>query len=188
MSAGTFFSPSYIGDLERMVWLRRSIEARHDTPTRHVIAVPKQDLAAFPNALGREGKVEFIHQKDLVDSGFYPAGLFHLIKSLVHSEAWRLADHAGKPGWIGQQVVKLASNRLIEHGPIIFLDSDIFFYRRFSLEVDRASAKEGEFWLAFSRNKMAPSSGSISPTHATFSTCRKGRPTPRTWPTLPSGS
>ncbi|MHB1213709.1 MAG: DUF6492 family protein [Thiobacillus sp.] len=136
MTGGTFFSPSYIGDLERMVWLRRSIEAFHDTPIRHVVAVPKQDLVAFRSALGGSSEVELVCQEDLVDPGFYPNWLYRLAKMLAPGQTWRLEGHAGKPGWIVQQIVKLSSNRLIKDGAIIFLDSDIFFYRRFSLEND----------------------------------------------------
>ena len=136
MTAGTFFSPSYIGDLERMVWLRRSIEAFQETQTRHVIAVPKQDLSAFQNALGRSGEIELICQEDLVDPGFYPDVLYRLTKKLAPGQAWRLDARSGKSGWIIQQIAKLSSNRLIEDGPIIFLDSDIFFFRRFSFEDD----------------------------------------------------
>lgn len=136
MTDGTFFSPSYIGDLERMVWLRRSIERFHDAPTRHVIAVPKHDLGAFKNALGCSTELEFICQEDLVEPGFYPDWRYLLVKKLTPQQVWRFQTHAGKPGWIVQQIVKLASNRLIENGPIIFLDSDIVFYRPFSLKRD----------------------------------------------------
>ncbi len=136
MTTGTFFTPSYIGDLARVVWLRRSIEAFLDTPTRHIIAVPKHDLRAFQNALGHSKEVELICQEELVDPGFYPDNLYKLTKKLAPGQVWRLDKHAGKPGWIIQQIVKLSSNRLIENEPIIFLDSDIFFYRRFSLEED----------------------------------------------------
>ncbi|NDP46981.1 MAG: hypothetical protein GZ085_01060 [Sulfuriferula multivorans] len=136
MTVGTFFSPSYIGDLERMVWLRRSIEAFQVTPTRHVIAVPRQDLGAFQNALGRSSEVELVFQEDLVDPCFYPDILYRLAKKFAPGQSWRLDTRAGKPGWIVQQIVKLSSNRLINDGPIIFLDSDLFFYRRFSLKDD----------------------------------------------------
>lgn len=136
MTAGTFFSPSYIGDLERMVWLRRSIEAFHPTSRRHIIAVPRQDLKAFRNAIGYTSEVEFICQEELVDPGFYPDALYRLARKIATSQTWRFHAHAGKPGWIIQQIVKLSSNKLITDGPIIFLDSDIVFYRRFSLEHD----------------------------------------------------
>ena len=136
MTAGTFFSPSYIGDLERMVWLRRSIEAFHPTPRRHIVAVPRKDLKAFRNALGYASEVEFICQEEFVDPGFYPDAMYRLVRKIAPSQTWRLHAHAGKPGWIVQQIVKLSSNRLITDEPIIFLDSDIVFYRRFSLEHD----------------------------------------------------
>ena len=131
---GVFFSPSYIGDLQRMVWLRRSIEAFHDTPARHIIAVPRQDMNAFQNALGRSNEVELICQEDFVDPGFYPDWLYRVTQKFTPGQTWRLHSHAGKPGWIVQQIVKLSSNRLIEREPIVFLDSDIFFYRRFSFD------------------------------------------------------
>lgn len=136
MTTATFFSPSYRGDLERMVWLRRSIEAFHDVPARHIIAVPRQDVRAFKNTLGSASELEFVCQEDLVDPAFYPDLLYRLTKKIAPSQAWRLAARAGKGGWITQQIVKLASTDLIQQGAIVFLDSDIFFYRPFSLARD----------------------------------------------------
>jgi hypothetical protein len=136
MTTATFFSPSYRGDLERMVWLRRSIEAFHDTPTRHIIAVPKQDLRAFKNTLGNASELEFVCQEDLVDAAFYPDWRYRLIQQLAPGQAWRFASRAGKGGWITQQIVKLASTDLIQQGAIVFLDSDIFFFRPFTLARD----------------------------------------------------
>lgn len=136
MSNYTFFSPSYIGDLDRMVWLRRSIDAFHDGEATHFIAVPKRDLPAFKKALGHQNHVEFVCQEDLVDRRFYPDYIYKLTKMLMPGQAWRLQSHAGKPGWIIQQVVKLASNQLVREGAIVFLDSDMFFYRPFAVEED----------------------------------------------------
>lgn len=136
MVDGTFFTPSCVGDLERMVWLRRSIETFLDEPMRHIVAIPQKDMGKFQNALGRSSELEFVCQEDLVDRGFYPDWLYRLTQRLAPGQAWRLEDRAGKPGWIVQQIAKLASNRLIGDGPIIFLDSDTFFYRRFSTEND----------------------------------------------------
>lgn len=133
---GTFFSPSYISDLQRMVWLRRSIERFLDAPVRHIVAVPRADLSAFKRRLGNPADLELICQEDLVDRGFYPDRLYRMLKAVAPGQAWRLKARAGKPGWIIQQIVKLASYQVIENGPIIFLDSDIFFYRPFSLEKD----------------------------------------------------
>lgn len=119
-----------------MVWLRRSLEAFNTLPARHIVAIPARDLKVFRKALGHSNLLELICQEDLVDPGFYPDVLYRLTERFAPQHLWRLAGHAGKPGWIVQQIVKLSSNRLISDGPIIFLDSDIFFYRHFSLEHD----------------------------------------------------
>lgn len=143
MTLATFFSPSYIGDLDRMVWLRHSIEAFHTPPTRHIIAVPKCDLRTFKNTLGSSGEIELVCQEDFVDSAFYPDWLYRLTKKIAPDQAWRLHSRAGKSGWIIQQIVKLASTRIVKQGAIVFLDSDIFFYRPFSLPND-LGIREGE--------------------------------------------
>ncbi|MHB1246459.1 MAG: DUF6492 family protein [Sulfuriferula sp.] len=136
MTSATFFSPSYVGDLERMVWLRRSIEAFHLPPTRHIIAVPKRDLRAFKNTFGSSDELELVCQEDFVDPAFYPDWLYRLTRTIAPNQAWRLHSRAGKGGWIIQQIVKLACTSIVKQGAIVFLDSDIFFYRPFSLHND----------------------------------------------------
>lgn len=135
-----FFTPSYIGDLERMVWMRRSLEHFFDGQVKHVVAVPRGDKPSFKRALGASD-IELICQEDLVDVRYFPNLLYKIIANMAPRQKWRFASCAGKPGWIIQQIAKLSSYRLSGGGPIIFLDSDIFFYRRFnlsSLEIDQS--------------------------------------------------
>jgi hypothetical protein len=126
-----FFTPSYLGDLERLVWMRRSLEHFYDGNCRHIVAVPRKDKTAFSRALGRSD-IELVSQESLVDACFYPDRLYRIVDKLFPQQTWRFATRAGKPGWIIQQIVKFSSHRFAMGGPIVFLDSDIFFYRRFN--------------------------------------------------------
>mgnify|MGYP007002410810 CR=1 FL=1 len=125
-----FFTPSYRNDLDRLLLMRRSIRKFYKGQARHVIAVPKEDLALFQKALTDE-KCDFLTQQSLVIPTFFPRKGYHTFAKLFPSQAWRLQRYAGKGGWIIQQIVKLMSSQLVERGPIAILDSDTFFVRPF---------------------------------------------------------
>lgn len=133
MNHATFFSPSYIGDLERAIWLRRSVETFFNGNATHIITVPNGDIPAFRRALGQQKDVQLIPQEEFVDSYYYPDLLFRLASRLAPSQLWRLKTHAGKSGWIIQQIVKLNCSQIIKDGAVVFLDSDLFFFRHFGL-------------------------------------------------------
>ena len=125
-----FFTPSYRNDLDRLVLLRRSMRKFYRGSAHHVVAVPESDLALFRNALRDDG-CTLVSQQSLVDRRFFPTALYSLIDRYAHSQAWRFARHAGKGGWIIQQIAKLNAKSLQERGPILVLDSDLFFFRSF---------------------------------------------------------
>lgn len=134
MTRASFFTPSYIGDLERAVWLRRSLRTFFRGEAEHIMAVPQRDLPDFRRALGHEPGLRLVAQEDLVDARFYPDRVHRLAARFAPSQLWRLERHAGRAGWIIQQIVKLNSPSLITDGAIVFLDSDLFFFRPFDFD------------------------------------------------------
>jgi hypothetical protein len=113
--------------------MRRSIRRFLTEPCRHVIAVPSQDIAAFKRAFRDDPAVDITCQQDVVDRCFYPDLLYHAISRLAPSQKWRLKHHAGSPGWIVQQIVKLSCTNWVSDGAVIFVDSDLIFTRPFAL-------------------------------------------------------
>ncbi len=128
-----FFTPSYRPDLERLVWMRRSIERFFDGHGRHVVAVPNADLRAFRSTLPFSD-VELVTQESLVEPYYYPTAWYRAVRTIAPNQAWRFAAHAGKPGWFVQQIAKIASRLYAGQDPIVFIDSDVFFYRHFDLD------------------------------------------------------
>lgn len=134
MTQASFFTPSYLGDLERAVWMRRSLRTFFRGEAEHIMAVPHRDLPDFRRRLGHEPNLMLIAQEELVDKCFYPDRLHQLIARIAPRQVWRFNDHAGRPGWIIQQIVKLSSPSLVTDGAIIFVDSDLFFFQPFDFD------------------------------------------------------
>src|SRR5580765_605667 len=112
MTQATFFTPSYIGDIERAVWMRRSLKTFFKGSSLHIMAVPRKDLVAFRRALPQEADLALVAQEDMVDSIFYPDRLYRMAARFARSQLWRLESHAGRPGWIVQQIAKLNCTKL----------------------------------------------------------------------------
>lgn len=129
----TFFTPSYINDLDRAIWMRRSINKFSKDACRHVIAVPRSDIDAFKKAFSDDRKVEIVCQQDAVNSNFYPDFLYRVLSRIAKSQLWKFEDHAGRPGWIIQQIVKLNCVHWVASGAVVFIDSDLVFTRPFTL-------------------------------------------------------
>ena len=125
-----FFTPSYRNDLDRLLLMRRSIKRFYCGFALHVIAVPLEDLKIFQDALSGD-TCKVIAQQSLVRSEFFPSRGYNAFKKLFPNQAWRINRFAGKGGWIIQQVAKLMAAELVENGPIVILDSDVFFVRPF---------------------------------------------------------
>ena len=113
--------------------MRRSLKTFFKGSALHIIAVPRKDLVAFRRALPQGADLALVAQEDMVDSIFYPDRLYRMATRFARSQLWRLESHAGRPGWIIQQIAKLNCTKLIEGGAIIFLDSDLIFFRPFDL-------------------------------------------------------
>lgn len=128
----TLLTPSYINDLERAVWMRKSIRRFQQEPYRHVIAVPSRDLAAFTKAFRGDASVDLFAQEDVVGKIFYPDALYRLLGRVAKSQLWRFEGHAGRAGWVVQQIVKLSCTRWVSEGAVAIIDSDLIFTRPFS--------------------------------------------------------
>lgn len=131
-----FFSPSYRGDLDRMLLQRRSIRRFCQAPSRHVIAVPRRDVDLFRQALAGDSGCQVVAQQDYVDAGFWPRPWYPPLAKALPGQAWRFARWAGKAGWIQQQIAKLQAGLITGAGdePIAVLDSDLFFVRPFGAD------------------------------------------------------
>lgn len=131
----TLLSPSYINDLERAIWMRRSIRRFQQEPFRHVIAVPRRDLDAFAAAFRDDPNVELVTQEEVVANYFYPKPIFNLVKRVAPSQLWRLQGMdgiSGRAGWVIQQIVKLGCTKWINDGAVAIVDSDLIFLKPFS--------------------------------------------------------
>ena len=129
----TFFTPSYIGDLDRAIWMRRSLRKFFQGEVRHLISVPKKDMHQFQLALDDDESVEIVSQEEVVSKAFYPDLFYRLIEKVAKNQLWRLEKHAGRPGWIVQQIVKLSCSHWIKSGAVVMIDSDLIFMRPFNL-------------------------------------------------------
>lgn len=130
----TLFTPSYIGDLERLLLMRRSLRRFLASPCRHIVAVPESDMRAFRSALGSDD-CELIAQQSLVDGRYFPHAAYRLITGIAPNQAWRFSRWAGRPGWIVQQIAKLGAAALCgASAPMVVVDSDLFFVRPFGLD------------------------------------------------------
>jgi len=90
-------------------------------------------MPEFRSALKDDKDVEIVSQQDVVSELFYPDFLYKLIGKIAKHQLWRFEKHAGRPGWIIQQIVKLACNHWVDEGAVVFIDSDLIFIRPFDL-------------------------------------------------------
>lgn len=129
----TFVTPSYRADLERAVWMRRSVRRFLAGHCQHLIAVPRDDLALFRNAFSSDEAVQIACQQDVVDRIYYPDLLYKLVATLAPSQTWRVDLHGGLPGWMVQQIIKLNCMHWVGDGALVLVDSDVIFTRPFTL-------------------------------------------------------
>ena len=134
----TFFTPSFRGDLERFVLLRKSIKRFYHGVAQHIVVVPKEDVSLFNRELAGDN-IKVLAQNDFVSSYYYPRKWYPLLKRAFPSQAWRFQTYAGRPGWVIQQIVKLSLPEKVNESVTAILDSDLFFIRPFDnsdLEVE----------------------------------------------------
>jgi len=115
-------TPSFLPDLDRCDLLAEGVAQFASAEYRHVVIVPRVDLAVFHERLRRHGAM-VIPEEDLL-----PSWLVHL----PFSRKWQVTPR-GWPvrGWIRQQVVKIAFGCLATADALLFADSDTCFVRPF---------------------------------------------------------
>lgn len=129
-----FLTPSYRGDLDRFLLLRRSIRRFAADAVDHVVAVPGADIACFRERLAGDDGVRVVAQQDVVSPQFYARAWVPAVRRMLGPHAWRLdrSRYAGRPGWIVQQIVKLSAPEFFGDGAVCTVDSDLLFVRPFS--------------------------------------------------------
>ncbi|CAG1022311.1 hypothetical protein MTYM_01623 [Methylococcales bacterium] len=128
-----FFTPSYIGDIERVYLLRESIRHFVKESLPHYLIVPKQDYQTFRDKFSLDKNVIILKQNDYVADYFYSTFLYRLLNRIAPQQSWRLHTQSGRPGWIVQQIVKLSLPDIIDEDAAFIIDSDVFFIRPFSI-------------------------------------------------------
>lgn len=128
MGSLTFFTKTYREDAERFLLLRKSIKRLYKGEARHFVIVPRHDLPIFKK-ITRGDDIELLCENRYVLPKYYPKKWYEVLKKVAPGQAWRFSSHAGRPGWIVQQIVKLNLPEIVPEGPVAIIDSDAFFLR-----------------------------------------------------------
>lgn len=118
----TFFTPTYARDFERFCLLRESLEY-FGIEIPHVAVVNHADVGLFNTVPHRRG-LSILSTRDILPTEFER-----------RRQVWRISrkDYRywitgrGIPGWTIQQLIKLASPKVVDTQGIVCLDSDCFF-------------------------------------------------------------
>jgi hypothetical protein len=118
----TIVTPSFGKDLDRCELLAEGVKRFASADYRHIVIVPRRDLAAFENRVGKLGAV-VVPQEELLPSW---------LLILPFTQKWQLTPR-GWPvrGWIRQQIIKIAYACLSTADAVVFADSDICFVKPF---------------------------------------------------------
>lgn len=128
-----FLTVSYRGDFERFRFLRRTVLEYSKEVIPHVVAVPRRDLELFKTLLPHDPALRIVAKNDYLPRKYYPKWWFDFICGIAPFASWRLRRHAGRPGWIRQQVVKLSAADISPAETIVAVDSDTIFIRPFGV-------------------------------------------------------
>lgn len=138
---------SFAGDLETCRLLCETADRFAPAEARHLLAVPKADIALFRPLAGRRRTV-------VAEEEFLPGWLHKLP---MPGPAWRrrlrlsrrnvYVSLRGRPvrGWIAQQIMKLNAAAAAETDTVLHLDSDTAFVRPLAMD---ALARDGRIRLA----------------------------------------
>ena len=131
----TVVTPSYRNDFELAVDLCRSLDAHFQARFDHVLIVPRRDLALFSRLASDRRRV--LAKEDVLRShGFRKLptptrvripGLF----DLKFREQWWCADAGRVSGWVVQQIIKLSAPDFTAAPVLLFIDSDVYFFKDF---------------------------------------------------------
>jgi len=121
MAEVTFVTPTYAGDLSRFAFLRESMDLV-GISIPHIAVVHTEDVPSFA-AIAKTENLTIVSTAEVLPG---PAEV------LRRGPARRRIRRRGRelPGWVAQQIVKLAVSDLVESQVIVPLDSDAFFLRK----------------------------------------------------------
>ena len=131
----TVVTPSYRNDFELAVDLCRSLDAHFQSRFDHVLIVPRRDLALFSRLASAHRRV--LTKEDVLRShGFrkLPTPTRVRIPGLVDRkfrEQWWCAGAGRVSGWVVQQIIKLSAPEFTAAPVLLFIDSDVYFFKDF---------------------------------------------------------
>ncbi len=126
-----FLTPSYHGDLQRFLLMRKSLRRFCLTPMQHLVVVNKRDANMFAEAVTNDPAVKVLIAESYVDRSFYPQLWYRVLRRTFPKQARRFTHCGGRAGWFTQQIVKLASPQITNEATVIVVDSDLVFIREF---------------------------------------------------------
>ena len=112
-------TPSYRGDLERCAALCASFDNFASPEFHHQVIVPRRDMARFRGLANARRDILCVEE-------VLPARALRLPGA---KERWLLANRYREPGWLLQQIVKVAAARAGGVDAVVFADSDVAFVR-----------------------------------------------------------
>ncbi len=118
----TFVTPTYKADLERFYLQRESIE-RCGITVPHLAVVNHEDLPAF-RAIPFQANLTLVSTRDVLPRRF-EAQRAACLRRRRDPRHWLAGPTL--PGWMAQQLVKLAAASLVDTESYVCLDSDTFF-------------------------------------------------------------
>jgi hypothetical protein len=114
-------TPSYAPDFERCRLLVESVERHAAEHLRHYLIVDRRDQRLFSSL--RSARTEVLLKQDVL-----PA----FVRQVPGLRGWWWCGlRAPVRGWIVQQLVKLAVDRVLDSDVYVFVDSDTFLLRAF---------------------------------------------------------
>lgn len=131
----TVVTPSYRNDFELAVDLCRSLDVHFQARFDHVLIVPERDLALFSRLASAHRRV--LTKEDVLRAhGFrkLPTPSRVRIPGLVDlkfREQWWCAGVGRVSGWVVQQIVKLSAPDFTAAPVLLFIDSDVYFFKDF---------------------------------------------------------
>ena len=137
MSDTTIITPSYRDDYHLAVELCRSVDEYVSGASEHVLIVPDQDMKLFSSLRGPRRRV-LSQQALLRGTGIWllPVPTRYRLGSLVDikiRQQWWCRGVGRISGWVTQQIVKLSSCDLVTTSNLLFIDSDVVFFRPFDV-------------------------------------------------------
>jgi len=131
----TVVTPSYRNDFELAVDLCSSLDAHFRARFDHVLIVPRRDLALFSRLASAHRRV--LAKEDVLRAkGFrkLPTPTRVRIPGLVDlkfREQWWCAGAGRVSGWVVQQIIKLSAPDFTAAPVLLFIDSDVYFFKDF---------------------------------------------------------